>query len=93
MAGWALRIILLLIVLRLVWRFVAGVIDGIAGGRSPRAQAAAGRDAVPLVKDPVCGTYVVREKALSASANGDVAFFCSARCRDQWRAAHGSQRA
>jgi YHS domain-containing protein len=47
---------------------------------------------VPLVKDPVCGTYVVREKALTASAGGHTIWFCSERCRQQWLAGEGARR-
>jgi YHS domain-containing protein len=75
--SWLLRLILLLVVVRLVWRFVAGLLEGITGP---------GREAVALVKDPVCGTYVVRDKALVARSGGDTAWFCSERCRDAWRA-------
>ena len=86
---WSLRIILILLVLRLIWRFVAGLIDGVA---APRGQVRGGRQAVPLVKDPVCGTYVVRDRALSASANGETGWFCSEKCRDTWRASRAGTR-
>jgi YHS domain-containing protein len=85
--SWLLRLVLLLVVLRLAWRFLSGLVEGVAG---PRAQGSAGpgRDAVALVKDPVCGTYVVRDKALAARSGSDTVWFCSDRCRDQWRASH-----
>lgn len=92
MLGWLLRLVLLLIVLRLVWRFVAGLIDGIAGSAKARGPVGAGPGPVPLVKDPVCGTYVVRDKALTASAEGHTIWFCSERCREQWLAKGGSAR-
>ena len=89
MLGWLLRFILVLVVLRLVWRFLAGVIDGVAG---PRAKGGPAADPVPLVKDPVCGTYVPKARALAATADGQTAWFCSDRCRDQWRASHTGSR-
>jgi hypothetical protein len=33
-----------------------------------------------LVKDPVCGTYVVRSRAVSRGAAEDARYFCSAEC-------------
>ncbi len=33
-----------------------------------------------LVKDPVCGTYVVRSRAVSRPAADGVLYFCSAEC-------------
>jgi YHS domain-containing protein len=88
--SWSLRLLLILLVLRLVWRFVAGLIDGVAGapGRQVRGQ----QQAVPLVKDPVCGTYVVKDRALSAYAGGETGWFCSERCRDQWRESRAGTR-
>jgi YHS domain-containing protein len=85
--SWLLRLILLLVVIRLVWRFLAGLIEGVAGP-APRARAGPGRDAVALVKDPICGTYVVRDKAIAARSGGDTLWFCSERCRDAWRSSH-----
>jgi YHS domain-containing protein len=92
MLGWVLRLVLLLIVVRLVWRFFAGVVDGIAGPGRVRGPVGAAPGPVPLVKDPVCGTYVVREKALTAWAGGHTVWFCSERCREQWLAGRGAPR-
>lgn len=33
-----------------------------------------------LVKDPVCGTYVVRSRAVSRPAGDGLRYFCSAEC-------------
>ena len=33
-----------------------------------------------LVKDPVCGTYVVRSRAVSRGTAADARYFCSAEC-------------
>jgi YHS domain-containing protein len=81
MIGWVLRAILFLIVLRLVFRFIASVMEGM----SPAPQQRAGKKkSVPLVKDPVCGTYVVRERALTLDAGKQTQYFCSERCRDEY---------
>lgn len=78
-----LRVILLfvmaLLALRAVARFMGGLSDA-ARGEAPRARTA--DTPVKMVKDPVCGTFVVPGKALSASANGATVWFCSEQCRD-----------
>jgi YHS domain-containing protein len=33
-----------------------------------------------LVKDPVCGTYIVRSRAISRAVVGGPQYFCSAEC-------------
>jgi YHS domain-containing protein len=88
--GWLLRLVLILILVRLVWRFLANVMYGLTGSE-PRVRPRAG-DPVPLVKDPVCGTYVVKAKALAARTNDETAWFCSEACRDTWRSSHTGAR-
>jgi hypothetical protein len=78
MLGWVLRIILIIIIVRAILRFVRGVAEGL----NPRGPAE--RAAVGLVKDPVCGTYVVPARALTAGSGNEMRFFCSERCRQAW---------
>ncbi len=40
-----------------------------------------------LKKDPVCGTYVSTEASVTKRVNGETVHFCSAACRDKYRAA------
>ena len=47
-------------------------------GRSPVPPVRLSRD--ELVKDPVCGTYVVRSRAVSRPAGAAARYFCSAEC-------------
>jgi len=37
-----------------------------------------------LVRDPVCGTHVAEELAISARTGNEVIHFCSAECRDRY---------
>lgn len=83
--------LLLLLILRVIWRFLGGLIDGVAD-RRPGARAADLDRGEPLVKDPVCGTFVVKQRALTASAGGETFWFCSERCRDEWRASRARTR-
>ena len=98
MIGWVLRFILLMIVIRVIWRFLGGIIDGLSGDSSARARGnqrggrggtgpGPGTASVPLVRDPVCGTYVVRAKALTAGSGDQMQYFCSEKCRDEFRKA------
>ena len=75
--GWILRILLVLLIIRAVWRLLGGVIQG-AMSVGPLDSKQGG---VALVRDPVCGTYIVPSRALSAQAGDDVAYFCSEKCR------------
>jgi YHS domain-containing protein len=73
--------VLLLIVARLFWRLVDGVIEGASG--QPRRQVRAG---VKLQRDPVCGTYVAPASALSLTSGGATQYFCSEKCRNEYLA-------
>jgi YHS domain-containing protein len=79
MTGWVLRIILLIIVLRLVWRFARGVLEGAGMLEGPR------HSSVGLVRDPVCGVFVVPSRALTTGTGSDTHYFCSEKCRTAWK--------
>jgi hypothetical protein len=78
-----LRILLVLLAVRLVARFVVAVLRGYLGAPGERAEAPARAAAVDLVRDRVCNTFVDRERAFTASVDGQVAYFCSVACRDR----------
>ena len=79
MSGIVLRIILFLIVVRLIWKFVRGVLEG-AGYFQTQPQRSVG-----LVRDPVCGVFVVPSTALTLGSGLETRYFCSEKCRDEWR--------
>lgn len=81
MMAWVLRLILILFVIRAVVRLVAGVMQGLQPSSSPDA-IGAGRS---LVRDPVCGTFIVPNKTLSLGDGAARHYFCSARCRDEYQ--------
>jgi len=78
--GRLLEIIVLLLVIRAAWRMIRGAISISAGVR--RTTASGEPRAVKLVRDPVCGTYVSPDSAITDGQN----YFCSAKCRDEYRA-------
>jgi hypothetical protein len=75
MLGWVIRLVLLFFILRAVSRLWQGMLDGMRPTRDPQAPA------VPLARDPVCGTFVVPSRALTAGSGAEMRFFCSENCR------------
>lgn len=80
MTSWILRLILILFVIRAVVRLVAGVMQGLRAQPSG-GTIGAGRS---LVRDPVCGTFIVPNKMLSLGDGSARHYFCSTRCRDEY---------
>lgn len=83
-------ILLLLLVMffaRAVWRLVEGVVQGALGPQGPATQPRPrqGPQAVKMARDPVCGTYVVPEKAVTMTRGREQIFFCSDACRSKYR--------
>lgn len=82
--GWLIRFILFSILItllvRAVMKFFGGVVEGAAGKRRTPIPPAA-----KMVKDPICGTYVVQERALVSSRGGETAWFCSPECQKAWQ--------
>ena len=42
--------------------------------------------AVQMVRDPVCGVFVIPDRAVMITDGRRQLFFCSAKCRDKYRA-------
>lgn len=102
MTRWILLAIALLLVVRLVLRFVYGLVQGLTGAADAGGGAArpGGRAKVigALVRDPVCGMYIPRDEAISARVGDETRYYCSEACRTKdaqagrpqmGRAAHG----
>ena len=75
---FVLLAILIIMVARVFWRVIDGVMEA-AGGASSRDGGRA--SAVKLVRDPVCGTFVAPGAALSLTSSGSTHYFCSEECR------------
>jgi YHS domain-containing protein len=74
MTGLILKLVLIALVLRALVRLFRGLMDGLRGTSAPPP-------AVPLVRDPVCGTFVAPATALSVGTGSQMRFFCSENCR------------
>jgi hypothetical protein len=71
------RFVIALFLVRLAFRFVAGLVQGL---REPASKRVGGVD---MVRDRVCNTFLPRERALTAVVGGREMHFCSAACRDR----------
>jgi hypothetical protein len=77
-----LELVLLLLVVRAVWRLIGGIAQGMT---PPARRQQNGEPAVHMVRDPVCGTFVLPDHAVTASDGTRRIHFCSAACRDKYR--------
>jgi len=58
------------------------VIEGLTGPPATRTPARS----VSMVRDPVCGTFLLPDHAIALPDKRGPLYFCSERCRDQYRA-------
>ena len=72
---WA---ILILVLLRLLWRVLRGVFEGMGYRQS------GGQQSVGLVRDPVCGMFVAPSNALTTGTGSSTRYFCSEKCRREY---------
>jgi hypothetical protein len=85
--GWIFRILLILFVLRLLLRFLYGLMGAAsAPGPSRKPNQPATREGGHLVRDPNCGTYVAVGRALREGSGDNAVYFCSETCRNAWAA-------
>ena len=86
-----LDVVVALFVIRAIWKLLQGLMEGLSG----RPQSTVTRPSPPsdppalgvqMARDRVCGTYVVPERALSITDGRKSVYFCSATCRDKYRA-------
>lgn len=80
-----LYLLLILFLVRAVYRFMRGIAQGTSdpgttqGGSRPGSPSA-----VKMARDPVCGTYVVPGKALELTRGREILYFCSETCREKY---------
>jgi YHS domain-containing protein len=78
-----LFVVLAVFVARAFWRLVDGIVAGVAG--RPLGGAGGVPQRVQMVRDPVCGTFLLPERAVMLSDGRTRLFFCSDACRDKYR--------
>ena len=86
MLGRLLQYLLLIFLIRLVWRQVTRWMGGAepknVEGRTSRDQPVYRGQ---MVRDPVCGVYIPQERSLEEHRSGKVYYFCSEACRETFR--------
>jgi hypothetical protein len=83
LARFILLFILILAAARFFWRLVETVMRAASGP----AATTRGRQPAPVKMQPcpVCGTYVVPGRAISIVSDGAPVYFCSDKCRADYR--------
>ena len=74
-----LFVVLAYVAARLLWRLLGGVFEGL-GYQPPTGQ----RQSVGLVRDPVCGTFILPSKAITSGTGSNTRYFCSEKCRQDY---------
>jgi uncharacterized protein len=76
--------LLLLVVWRALRSLLAGIIQGASAPPPPRPDRAPGKGEL-MVRDPVCGTFVLPSRAVSVHDRSGLHYFCSDRCRQAYQ--------
>ena len=79
MARVILWAILLVVITRSLSRLLHGVFEGAGYTREHSAPPSVG-----LVRDPICGVFVVPGQSLSTGTGTTTRYFCSEACRRKW---------
>lgn len=74
-----LWVVLVFVVARLAWRLIGGVFQGMGYQRGGAANGSVG-----LVRDPICGMFVVPSNALTSGSGSATRYFCSEKCRQEY---------
>ncbi len=88
MLRFVLLLALSIVISRMFWRIVRSFREGVAGGQRQPGVPPRG---VAMVRDPVCGTFVLPERAVTLVHGRERVSFCSDACRDKYRAEHDSR--
>ena len=81
-----LEFILIFFLARAFWQIVGGLIEGVTG----RGRSRVPDRGVQMVRDPVCGTFVLPDRAIAVTDGRTRIFFCSTACRDRYRSRSGT---
>jgi YHS domain-containing protein len=82
-------IVLLMFLGRAALSLWGGIKEGLKGPAGPSGGVPS--RGVQMVRDPVCGTFVVPDRAISLMVGRDLVYFCSVACRDAYRSRPSSR--
>jgi YHS domain-containing protein len=77
-----LQFLLILAVIRALWRLGKGMLEGAGYQRVEQPS----KPTVKLQRDPVCGSFVSPVTAPTLRASGKTIYFCSEKCLREWKA-------
>jgi hypothetical protein len=84
-----LLLILFVVIAKMFWRFIDGVVSGATGGAPQAGKRGGPRGGPPasvkMTQCPVCGTYVVPGKAISIVSGGTPLYFDTEKCRAEYQ--------
>ena len=84
MLRFVLLLVLSIVISRIFSRIVGSFRDGISGGGTGPSRVP--QHGVQMVRDPVCGTFLLPERAAVTIVDGRTRlYFCSPACRDKYR--------
>lgn len=89
MLRFAFYLVLLVLFVRAMVRMWGGVKEGLSGQPAGAGARPVPQRGVQMVRDPVCGTFVVPERAVPLAVGGERHYFCSIACRDKYRTVEG----
>lgn len=81
---WFVQVLVILFLVRLAVRLLTGGRVRSNGGSNRPAPRPAERIGGALVRDPQCGTYLPKERAVVHGRGDGAQYFCSITCRDEW---------
>ncbi len=84
MTRFLLFALLFILIGRALSRLFMGIVEGAAP--RPREQSGPPSKGETMVRDPVCGTFVVPSRSIAVKGKDGVLYFCSEKCRQAWRA-------
>ena len=78
-----LRLLLLAILAYVLWRLLWNAAKAMFVGMGYQPPGEKGQS-VGLVRDPVCGTFVLPSSALTSGSGSNTRYFCSEKCRQDY---------
>ena len=79
------RLLLFAVLAFILWRLLWSAVKAMFVGMGYQPPGAKGQS-VGLVRDPICGTFVLPSAALTSGSGSDTRYFCSEKCRQDYGA-------
>ena len=77
------RLLLFAILAYVLWRLLWSALRSLFVGMGYEPPGGA-PNSVGLVRDPVCGTFILPSKAIASGSGSNTRYFCSEKCRSDY---------